>query len=359
MAISKITGVRIAGIASAVPEKVRTLADDAKVFGETEVTKISRSTGVEARYVAPAWMCTSDLCYAAAERLLLESNIDRDSIDALVLVTQGPDYIVPATSCVLQSRLRLGSHCAAFDVNLGCSGYVYGIWFAAHLVAAGSARRVMLLVGDLSTRCVSPHDRSTALLFGDAGTATVLEASDKEEVMSFVLGTDGTGHKNLIIPAGSFRNPHTEATAVRSKREDGNIRSDEDLYMNGPEIFAFTLREVSPMISSVLAESGWSIEDVDYFVMHQANRFILEHLARRMKIGKEKMPLSLERFGNTSGASIPITMTHCLADTLRREEVRLVLAGFGVGYSWGAAALTCNRVVMSELVLVPDEGDHV
>jgi 3-oxoacyl-[acyl-carrier-protein] synthase-3 len=356
MATSRISGVRIAGVASAIPEKFVTAEDDARVFGEAEIRKISESIGVKKRHVAPTGMCTSDLCFAASERLLSELDWSRESVDGLIFVSQSPDYFLPATSCCLQERLGLSKQCAALDINLGCSGYVYGLWVASHLLAGESVKRILLLVGDTSTQKISPHDRSVVPLFGDAGTATALERNKNAGEMVFQLGTDGSGKEHLIVPAGGFRHPHTERTAQRKKGDDGNIRSDEETYMNGAEIFAFTLREVPPLIKSVLGAAGWQAESVDAFVMHQANRFMLQHLAKKMKLPPERVIVALEDYGNTSSASIPLAMTHALAGKLKADPLRLVLAGFGVGFSWGAVTLTCGPAVMPDLVFVSESA---
>jgi 3-oxoacyl-[acyl-carrier-protein] synthase-3 len=298
-------------------------------------------------------MCTSDICFAAADRLLNDLAWPRESVDALIFVSQTPDYVLPATSCCLQERLRLSKRCAAFDVGLGCSGHIYGLWIASSLLVGGGARRVLLLTGDTHSYICSPLDRSVALLFGDAGTATALEADGSAAPMTFVLGTDGSGRDALIMPAGLFRNPHTEETAIRTAGEDGNSRSAEDLFMNGAEIFAFTLREVPPLILAVLQGAGWSVDEVDAFVFHQANQFMLQHVARRLKLPKDKFILAMEEFGNTGSASVPVAMSARLAARLRSASLRTVLAGFGVGYSWGAVALTCGPMVMPDVLKVP------
>jgi len=352
MATLTLSGIKIRGLACAVPENRQNLLEDVPEFSKEEIEKISKNTGVKSRHIAPDGMCTSDLCCAASEKLFEELDIETKTIDAVILVTQTPDYFLPATSCIIQSRLKLEKTCAAFDVNLGCSGYPYGLWMASSLISSGSARRVLLLVGDTCNKRLSKVDRSTALLFGDAGAATLLEACDASESISFVLGTDGSGYKNLIIPAGSFRNMGCEETRKLKVDEDGNSRSDEHLYMNGAEIFTFTLRVVAPMIKSLLSESGSSIEEIDSFVMHQANRFIVKHLTKKLKLPSHKVPISMECFGNTSSASIPLTMIDSLQDQLKKSSLRLVLAGFGVGYSWAAAELAVKELIVPNIVMV-------
>ena len=359
MAVSRLSGVRLAGLASAVPQDVLTVVDDALTFGDVDAKRISESTGVYKRYVASNGLCASDLCFSAAERLLTELGWQRDSVDVLIFVSQTPDYLLPATSCSIHGRLNLSTRCAAFDIDMGCSGYIYGFWVASNLIACGGAKRVLLLVGDTISRIVSPRDRATAPLFGDAGTATALESDVDAPAIAFELGTDGTGQDHLIVPAGAFRQPRTEHTLQRTEREGGNVRSDEDLFMNGAEVFTFTLRVVPKLIKSVINAAGWSTENVDAWIMHQANRFMLQHLIKRMQLPADRVVLALEEYGNTSSASIPLAMTHSLRERLSEGKLNLVMVGFGVGFSWGAVALTCNNVIMPDLLVVSNvTGGH-
>jgi 3-oxoacyl-[acyl-carrier-protein] synthase-3 len=354
MASILISGVRIAGIASAVPEAVRPNTAFNETFGDEEVRKICARTGVSQVHTAGPGICTSDLCYAAAKRLLESMNLAADAVDALVFVSQTPDYLLPATSCSLHGRLGLAQRCAAVDVNLGCSGYIYGLWLASQFIAAGSARTVLLLVGDTISRIVSPEDRSVVMLFGDAGSATILERDESAGSIAFELGTDGSGQNHIRVPAGLFRQPRTTSTSMRTRRSDENIRSDEDLSMDGAEVFTFTLSAVPVMIEAALKTAGWTSSTPDAFVLHQANQFMLQHLAKRMRIPAAKTILAMAEYGNTSSASIPLTMTHVLRDKLQAGPLPLLLAGFGVGLSWGAAALSCGPLAMPDLVLVPE-----
>ena len=235
---------------------------------------------------------------------------------------------------------------------------MYGLWVGASLLAASGLSRVLVLAGDISTRGVSPLDRSTALLFGDAGSATALEKERNAPALAFSLGTDGTGWKNLVMPTGiqSARHPRNETTAVRQKAEANNWRSQDELFMDGAEVFAFTIREVPALISEVLAASGWSRDQVDYFVFHQANKFMLTHLAKSMKLLMTKVPFSLKEYGNTSSASIPITINSELGEAIRTRPHKLLMAGFGVGYSWGACTANCGPIVAPPVILV-DESE--
>jgi 3-oxoacyl-[acyl-carrier-protein] synthase-3 len=332
-------GSRIAGVCTAVPKASAGVAALEGLFGPEEAAKVAKSTGVVQRRIASGGLCTSDLCLVSARKLLDDLGWHPSTVQAVVFVSQTPDYRLPATACVLHGKLGLPNGCIAFDVNLGCSGYVYGLWMVAQFIQASGLQRALLLVGDTITTCLSDRDRSTYPIFGDAGTATAIESAPGS-VMSFVLGTDGAGAEHLQIPAGGCRRPSNDDTTRRSERENGNWRSDEDLFMNGAEVFAFTLREVPVLIDKILAAAKWERSTVDHFVFHQANKFMLDHLAKKMKLPVDKIPFSLGEFGNTSSASIPLTISACLREKLAQPiPQKVILAGFGVGWSWGACAL--------------------
>ncbi len=352
MATFRVSNARIAGLTVAVPEQTTAVEQFAGAADFEAIQKISASLGIEQRPTAPREVCASDLCAAAAERLLQRTGWERDSIEVLVFLSQTPDYALPATACVLQERLGLSTGCAAFDVSLGCSGFPYGLWLVSQLISAGQMKRGLLLVGDTLSRKVSSQDSATAHLFGDSGTATAIEFDPTAAEMNFVLGTDGRGAPHLIVPAGESRQPHSEQTRQRTARADGGIRSDAEISMNGPEVFSFTLKEVPALAQQTLQQAGWSLAEVDSVVMHQANTFMLNHLGKRLKLPKEKMPLSLRKFGNTSCASIPVTMAACLSDSLTTSTQKLMLLGFGVGFSWAGATLTCGPLACAEVLRV-------
>ena len=351
MASVVLRGIRIAGLAAAVPGNSREIAENS-FFGPEDLSRISQNTGVARRHLAGPSICTSDLCLAAAENAIQQSGWERERIGALLFVSQTPDYVLPATACSLHGKLGLSKGCAALDVNLGCSGYVYGLWLAGSMMSGGGITRILLLAGDTISRLVSPEDRSVASLFGDAGTATLLEFDPSTDPAYFELGTDGKGSEHLIVKAGAFRQPRSEQTQVRAADERGNVRSEEDLYMDGGEILAFTLNTVPDLCRSVMKQAGWSAADVDGFVMHQANRFMVQNLARLMKLPKEKVVVALENYGNTSSASIPLAMADALGERLGNTRSRLILAGFGVGFSWAAAAMECGPMPRPEIIRI-------
>jgi 3-oxoacyl-[acyl-carrier-protein] synthase-3 len=335
-----VAGSRIAGIVSCVPERVVDNTAFRERFGD-KADDIEKMTGVRERRWADAETTTADLCQRAAETLLDRLGWEPDSIDALFFVTQTPDYRLPATACALQARLGLGRQVIAFDVNLGCSGYPYGLWLVMSAVASGAARRALLLVGDTITKTVDGEDRSTAMLFGDAGTATAIEA-DADGAAHFILGTDGAGERQLIIAEGAYRSPPGPADDAAGPKADA-------LYMDGGAIFNFTLATVPPLVAATL-DRGGGADGFDAFLFHQANAFMLRHLTKKSKLPADKVPVNIDRFGNTSSATIPLLMTTDLADRLRAGPIRLGLFGFGVGFSWGSADITVGPLACVETI---------
>ncbi len=335
-----VTGSRIAGVVSCVPTRVVDNAPFIERFGD-KAREIEKMTGVRERRWTNPETTTADLCQRAAETLLDRIGWTRDTVDALFFVTQTPDYRLPATACALQGRLGLGKHVIAFDVNLGCSGYPYGLWLAMTTVASGAARRVLLLVGDTITKTVDSEDRSTAMLFGDAGTATAIEI-DEAGHARFILGTDGLGERQLMIAEGAYRAAPIPAEDVAGPKADA-------LYMDGGAIFNFTLATVPSLVAATLEEGG-GIDQFDAFLFHQANAFMLRHLAKKAKLPAERVPMNIDRFGNTSSATIPLLMTTELADRLRDTPTRLGMFGFGVGFSWGSVDIEVGPLACVETI---------
>jgi len=335
-------GARIAGVVSCLPPQVIDNASFEEQFG-AGVAEVTKMTGVLTRHRAADNVTTSDLCEVAAERLLEQLGWGKDSVDGIILVTQSPDYRLPATACSLQGRMGLKTGAIAFDVNLGCSGYPYGLWLAMMMVQTGAAERFLVAVGDTSGRTIDPTDRSTALLFGDCGTVTAIERGSEEDDATFVLGSDGTGADNLIVPNGAFR------TRVAEGKLAG--RNLDKLYMDGGEIFTFTLKSVPPLIRKTMEDAGKTAEDYDAFLLHQANTFMINHIAKKAKLPKDKVPINMDRYGNTSSATIPLLMTTDLAEDLKSKSMTLGMFGFGVGYSWASASVKVGPLSVCETVI--------
>lgn len=336
-------GARIAGIVSCLPERVIDNSFYEEQFGEG-VAEVTKMTGVLSRHRADEDVTTSDLCEAAANRLLEGLGWGRDTVDGLIFVTQSPDYRLPATACSVHGRMNLRVGAIAFDVNLGCSGYPYGLWLAMMMIQTGAAKRLLLAVGDTSGKTIDPTDRSTALLFGDAGTVTAVEAAEDglDSAAHFILGSDGGGADNLIVPNGAFR--------VRKAEGKLEGRDLDRLYMDGGEIFTFTLKSVPPLINETVEAADTPKEEYDAFLLHQANTFMINHIAKKAKLPKEKVPINMDRYGNTSSATIPLLMTTDLAAELGKRSMQLGLFGFGVGYSWASASLQVGPLACVETI---------
>lgn len=344
--------IEIVGIASAVPNNLVKISKEYAFFGKQKIDRISKSSGLKNKYITKEKICTSDLCFKAAEKLIRQLNWKKNDINFLIFVSQTPDYMLPATACVLQERLGLSTSVASFDINLGCSGYIYGLWSICNFLSLKKNSKGLLLVGDTISKISSPKDISVKPLFGDAGTATALQNKKNKSKNFFCLGTDGKGYKNLIVPAGSFRKPSNQKTKRRVLMNDSNIRSEEDLYMNGSSIFEFTLERVGPMVEKTLKELKWDYNKVDYFIFHQANKFMIEHLVEKLDLPKEKVLYSIEKFGNTSSASIPLSITDKLQNKITKKKLNILMAGFGVGYSFGAAGFSCGPIKLPKLIKV-------
>ena len=331
----------IRAIKSFLPEGKLTNEQLAAEFGDWHAGQILSKTGVAVRGVAGANETASDLGVAAGERLFASGACAPEELDFLLFCTQSPDYFTPTSACVMQDRLGLKTSCGAIDFNQGCSGYVYGLALAKSLIEAGTASNVLLITADTYTKFINRRDRSIRTLFGDGAAATLVTSidADSEMIGPLVLGTDGRGANEIIVPAGGLRCPPTPETAIEKEDEAGNWRSAENLYMNGADVFSFALRTVPPALDQLLAKSGLTLDQVDFFVLHQANKFILERLRGKMKIPPEKFWIDMENCGNTVSSTIPIALESALEQQRVKPGDRVALVGFGVGYSWGAAMI--------------------
>jgi len=302
--------------------------------------KLTAKIGIYKKHIARENEFASDLAIAAANKLFENYNVNREDIDFLLYCTQSPDYFLPSTACVLQQKLKLSTNIGALDINLGCSGYVYGLSLAKGLIESGLARNVLFITGDTYSKFINNQDRSVKPLFGDGATATLLSKGEQNYgLKSFVFGTDGNGANNLIVPAGGLRNLISKENLIEEADSYGNIRSKSNLYMNGPEVFNFTLKEVPNSIHMLLDKEGLTLEDYDFFIFHQANEYMLEYLRKKLKIAKEKFSIQFSDCGNTVSSTIPIALKREVDQGNINKGDRIMLVGFGVGYSWAACSL--------------------
>ncbi|WP_448807937.1 3-oxoacyl-ACP synthase III family protein [Aminobacterium mobile] len=331
----------ISQISYYLPQNILTNEELEKEYESWSANKIYRKTGIENRHIANE-EATSEMAVKAAEALFNSSqDIIKDNIDFLLLCTQSPDYFLPTTACLVQQRLGLPQTIGALDFNLGCSGYIYGLLLASSLIQSNQACNVLLLTSEKYCRYIHPQDKSTRTIFGDGATATLISVNKGFATLdAFDWGTDGSGAKNLIVPAGGDALPCSVETAKEQIDESGNIRSLDNIYMNGPEIFTFTLNTVPLTIERVLAKASLAMEDIDFFVFHQANKFMLETLRIKLNIPEEKFIIDMKDYGNTVSSTIPIALGNARRKKLFHNGAKILLAGFGVGYSWGSAILT-------------------
>jgi len=326
----------IKAITYVLPDKEVTNEDLVAEFPEWSVEKIADKVGINKRYIAAANETSADLAVKAAERLFAENrDLKRDAIDFVLFCTQSPDYFLPTSACVIQDRLGLPTSCGALDFNLGCSGYVYGLSLAKGLLLGGIAKNILLLTGETYSKFMHPKDKGNRTIFGDAGSATLISSEGFAEIGNFSLGTDGRGAENLMVKSGGmrFREPINDLQFD----ENGNPRSSDYLYMNGSEIFNFTIDAVPPLIEDTLAKNALTREDVDGYVFHQANKFMINFLRKKLKIEPEKFFTYMSEVGNTVSNTIPIVLSEKLNDKSLKGNI--ILAGFGVGYSWGGCKL--------------------
>lgn len=357
MAKSVFTGVKISGIAGAVPRcKVDNLIDH-QFCPEGDRRKIVELTKVAEYRKAPAGMCASDLCQAAAEALLTGLGRRPEDIDAIVFATMTSDYRVPSTACLLQDRLRCRSSVVAYDINMGCSGFIVGLYNACALVQGAGLKRVLLLSGDTQTKLCYEHDKNVVFILGDGGTATLLEADPAADDVVIELMTDGSRFQSLYIPSGGFRRPSTDATREVRQQPDGGMRSDDHLFMNGMEIFKFSSTDVVKTLAAFMEAQRLSPDLVDCLFLHQANSFMNEKIARKLKFPAEKVPYTIQFYGNTGSASIPLTMAHYFSQRGSSGRERCLMSGFGVGLSWGVASAVLNGVYAPPVVEVAERSE--
>lgn len=329
----------IKDIAYYLPERVVTNEELVREFPEWSVEKIAEKVGVLERHVALPDETASDMAVKAAEALFAKGEVEKSDIDFVLLCTQSPDYFLPSSACIVQSQLGLPSNCGALDFNLGCSGYEYGLALAKGLIFGGVSKNVLLLTSETYNKYLHPRDKGNRTIFGDGASATVVSTNGFAEIGQFNLGTDGSGAKDLIVKTGASRQP--DKVNDLTFDEGGNPRSSDYLFMDGSEIFMFTLVKVPKMIKAALAANELQKEDIDLFVFHQANKYMLEHLRNKLKIEDEKFFVNIANVGNTVSSTIPIAL--CDARDAGKLKGNILLAGFGVGLSWGATIIRCIK----------------
>ncbi|WP_422416338.1 ketoacyl-ACP synthase III [Pseudomonas sp. GZD-222] len=331
---------KIVAIEYELPSHSLSNEDLARQFPEWDVAKIFGKTGINDRRIVAENECASDLGLRACEKIFDSGVIERSDVDCLILCTQSPDYVLPATACILQHRLGLPTQCAAFDYNQGCSGYIYGLGMAKGLIETGQVKNVLLVTAETYSKYINEGDKSVRTLFGDAAAATLIQAADETVALDrFRYGTDGSGAQNLIVPVGGSRFPAAQNLDLESRKdESGNIRTDADLYMNGPAILEFSLTRVPELFESLFDEN-FTTEMVDHFVFHQANKFMLDTLKRRLKLPEEKFVREFEHCGNTVSSTIPIALKESMEKGKLKEGDMVACVGFGVGLSWAACTV--------------------
>lgn len=340
MPFFKFNNIKIAAVSAAVPKTVVKVTDFADSFGAEYVQKFSESTGVKEFRRTSEHQTASDLCFAAAENIIQRKDVAREDIGLLIFVAHSTDYRRPATACVLHKRLALSKDCAAFDINLGCSAFVYGLQTACSMMANSDIEKALVLVGESLTKMVNPLDKSVAMLFGDGGGAVLLEKSESLTEIEGLLQTDGTGYRAIIAPAGGFRN--LNASHADMEWPDGNVRNLYNTIMEGENVFAFTISAVPKTIKEFLAKTDTTVDDYDCLAFHQANQFIQKMLCKKLKCDPAKMPLCLDRYGNPSAPAIPMVMCDTYGKVSDDKDIRFLMCGFGVGLSWGVASATVN-----------------
>jgi len=330
-------GSKISNIEYFLPSKVLNNRDLEEKFKTWSPEKIEKKTGVRERHIAEENETALDLAYYASKKLL--DNCRSDTIDFILFCTQSPDYYLPANACILQDRLGLPKNIGAMDFNLGCSGFVYGLAVAKGLVASGMASDILFVTSETYSKHINENDKSNLTIFGDAASAVMVTASDDEKIGEFVLGTDGSGYGNLIVPNGGLRSRFDPDSPLKIDESESG-RTLNNLYMNGPEIFNFTIKAVPEVVKNVLEKNNTSLEHIDYVIFHQANKYIIEYLRKKLHIPENKFYVNLLNTGNTVSCTIPIALKNSIEGNTIKKGNRVLLVGFGVGYSWGGTVIT-------------------
>ena len=352
MARWEIKNVNIAGVSMAVPEHTVKTAD-IDLFTREEAEVFDQTVGIRSRHIGPESMCASDMCQAAGERLLEALGWEKESVDALVFESVTGDYRTPPTSCLLQYRMGLSEDCFCVDIPMGCCGCMYALVVAGNLMTAGQIRRALVLVGDTALRMGSMKDKSRVPLFGDGGTALALAYDESAHDIIIDFHTMGSGYEALMTPHGGFRHPATPESFEYEDFGNGIVRAPIHTMINGMNVFSFAISKPPKSVEQFLTDYQLDrYSDIDYFLIHQANKMIVDRVVKKLKLPQEKCPYNLEEFGNLGGASIPSLMVTRIADRLRKEEATLLGSSFGLGLSWGTMLLKTKPMVIPDLILL-------
>ena len=337
----KLNGLKISHIATCLPKKVVPMSVYEKFFSAKDIKRIMESTGVESVHVADENLCSSDYYAETAKRLMAESNFKPDDFDGIVMVFQTPDYTIPTAAKIMQDRLGLPTDTVAFQINYGCTGYIYGIYQASLLISSGSCQRVLVFVGDTHVRTLHEEDRANRMILGDGFAVTIVERGEDE--FAFEIFSDGSGYKQLIIEAGGFRMPKSEKTAEPFIDAEGNTHWLEYTYMDGMAVMNFALSQVPPLIEDSLKFAGWEKDSVGLFALHQANKIIVDFLRRRIKVKEDRCPNTIKHLGNTAGSTIPLLLSNCHKNFSAENLNKVLMCGFGIGLSLGTAAVNLSN----------------
>ncbi|MBU3633169.1 ketoacyl-ACP synthase III [Polynucleobacter sp. AP-Feld-500C-C5] len=343
MAIFALQNVRISGIASVVPKRVISNIEDCHPALQPERERLVRNIGILNRRIMRDWECFSDYALVAAEAMIKQLGWAKEDVDALIVVTQSPDYLLPSTAIILQDRLGLSSKTIAFDINLGCSGFPFGIHVIGSMIASGSIRKALLVIGDKSASMKSP-------LFSDAASVTALEFDQRAKPMYFDLNSDGSGFKAIYKPVGGHREPYATQHSIPVANNNGLLTWPDEVILDGPEIMNFSISTVPKVVMGLLEFANVKKEEIDYFIFHQANKMINETIRKKLDIPIEKVPSTLLNFGNTSSASLPLTITVEMAKELNNQSKKVLGCGFGVGLSWGTFIADIDNAICPPLI---------
>ena len=351
MARWNIHNVRMSGVSACVPKEV-VHSEDFPFFDKEGAEVFNNTVGILERRLGPDSLCASDMCQAAAEKLLAELGWEKESVDMLVFESVTGDYKTPPTSCLLQDRLGLSEDCFCVDIPMGCCGCMYAMNVAGNMLSHGDIRRALLLIGDTALRMGSMQDKSRVPLFGDMGTAIALEYDPSAKPIMIDFHTQGSGYKALMTPHGGYRHPITKESFVQEDFGNGIIRAPKDTLIDGMAVFTFAISKPAKTVASLLDELHIDKDnDIDYYLIHQANKLIVDRLVKKLKLPTEKVPYNLEEFGNTGGASVPGLMVTRLREQLQQEgNKRLLCSSFGLGLSWGTMLLNVEKLVIPELI---------